>query len=206
MLERMISHTNYNNELTLPLSQNGTRSQTKNGHVFDLTDLAGTIVFDPEEIFHSLSMQCRFNGHCDRFYSVGEHTNSLVNYAKNHGLSKEIQLQLLLHDVGESFLGDMITPLKAQFSLFKNYEDKILRIILIKHNLPPYLPSLIKYLDTRILLLEKKVLCPKFPRWTIEDTVEPLDWYVNKTEVYSPKEIKNSLLSSYESLIKNETH
>jgi len=61
-----------------------------------------------EDIAHSLSMQCRFNGHTDFFYSVLHH--SLLGSKKAE--YPTIELAFLLHDAAEAYTGDIATPLK----------------------------------------------------------------------------------------------
>lgn len=77
-------------------------------------------LFDPdpaaltaEVIAHSLSMQCRFTGHCREFYSVAQHS-VLVADAIGTGCPPPLRLAALLHDAGEVLVGDVASPLKHQ--------------------------------------------------------------------------------------------
>lgn len=76
-----------------------------------------------EEIVHSLSLICRFGGHINRFYSVGQHS-LLVHYLlKDEPL--ELRFAGLIHDFAESVIGDIITPLKNIWKI-NWYEDEVL--------------------------------------------------------------------------------
>jgi hypothetical protein len=84
---------------------------TYSGLAFDVVNV------DPdkillEDIAHALSMQCRFNGHVKRFYSVAEHCYHGAALAAGHGLW--VQRDFLLHDAAEAYLGDMVSPIKER--------------------------------------------------------------------------------------------
>ncbi len=64
-----------------------------------------------EDIAHSLSMLCRFTGHCKRFYSVAEHS-ILVSYFCDPADRRHA----LLHDGSEYGLTDLPTPLKRMLA------------------------------------------------------------------------------------------
>lgn len=64
------------------------------------------------DIAHSLSRQCRFNGHVGHFYSVARHSVWVADRIHQQGHSPLLQLTGLLHDAAEAYLGDMIRPLK----------------------------------------------------------------------------------------------
>jgi 5'-nucleotidase len=64
------------------------------------------------DVAHSLSMQCRYNGHSRFFYPVGQHCNILFDYARARGKPAATCLKALLHDSGETWVGDISTPLK----------------------------------------------------------------------------------------------
>jgi len=69
-----------------------------------------------EDIAHSLSLLCRFNGHCPAFYSVAEHSVLVMKALKefkNDTFSLKLQLAAILHDANECYVGDIIRPVSA---------------------------------------------------------------------------------------------
>jgi hypothetical protein len=103
------------------------------------------------DIAHSLSLLCRYNGHCDRFYSVAEHCIH-VSYA----VPEEYALEGLLHDAAEAYTSDVPRPLKYcdDLTLFREVEDKNNRVIAEKFNLPYPESSVVKHFDSRMLCNE----------------------------------------------------
>jgi len=105
--------------------------QTYTGRKIDLINPTSEMV-DIEDIAHSLSMICRFNGHCRDFYSVAEHSVMVESNGSEIWMSHESErpsdqismrlhpprelmlesLCLLLHDAAEAYIGDLTTPLK----------------------------------------------------------------------------------------------
>ena len=105
--------------------------QTFTGKKIDLINPTREMV-DIEDIAHSLSMICRYNGHCRDFYSVAEHSVMVEAMGSQILLRREAErysgrlsappkptseivqqsLALLLHDAAEAYIGDLTTPLK----------------------------------------------------------------------------------------------
>jgi len=77
-----------------------------------------------EDIAHSLSMTCRFNGHCNQYYSVAEHCVRLSLME-----DKSSPQWRLLHDASEAYIGDIITPVKSLLRTFSTLENTIHLVI-----------------------------------------------------------------------------
>ena len=105
------------------------------------------------DIAHSLSLICRYNGHCNQFYSVAEHSVHVSNIAKS-------SLWGLLHDAPEAYFSDIPRPIKAQFPQIEEYEDRILDAVKKKFHIWGDLPKNVKKADDRILVNEIEVLMP----------------------------------------------
>ncbi|MEM9149127.1 MAG: hypothetical protein AAGB19_01555 [Cyanobacteria bacterium P01_F01_bin.3] len=58
-----------------------------------------------EDIAWALAHQSRYSGHCDRFYSVAEHSLWVSGQC-----SPEHKLWGLLHDASEAYLSDVVRP------------------------------------------------------------------------------------------------
>lgn len=82
--------------------------------------------FDPkpeeihiEVIAHHLATACRWAGAVQHkrfksriFYSVAEHSVYVANYVRDVLKRPDLELEALLHDAPESYIGDLIRPLK----------------------------------------------------------------------------------------------
>src|ERR1043165_2313879 len=80
--------------------------------------------FTIEDIAHGLANICRYSGQCKDFYSVAEHSILVSETAKG------FELEALLHDAAEAFLGDITRPLKQMHPDYKRIENDVERAIL----------------------------------------------------------------------------
>lgn len=134
--------------------------ETSQGHkIFPHDPDQATI--DPIDIANSLSKQCRYNGHCQTFYSVAEHSFLLATWINAEYSSVELTLQALLHDATEAYLGDIIRPLKKGYlrhsgieHLEKEWEERIMRTF----DLPPEIHPAIHEADLGMLQVERRYL------------------------------------------------
>jgi hypothetical protein len=146
---------------------------------------------DIVDIARALSMQCRFNGHIKRFYSVAEHSVLVSRIVEERysaaakgrwpydrddpwGRAKcaNIVLKALLHDASEAYLGDMVRPVKMLPELedFRRIDSDVQIVIeaAFVDEVPDWADDLIKGADNDILGSEAEWLLVDgpLPYWT----------------------------------------
>ena len=127
-----------------------------------------------QDIAHSLSMLCRFTGHCKDFYSVAQHS-VLVSYI----CDSQDALWGLLHDASEYVLQDLPRPLKHSGKLdqYIKFEEKMQQAICTRFNLPFEEPLSVKKADTQLLSTEARdLLTFLHSDWT--QPIEPLPFRI----------------------------
>lgn len=82
---------------------------TYTGRRVDLCDPDPASI-DILDIAHALAMQCRWNGHTTKFYSVAQHSVMVSDLVPT-----DEALIGLLHDAAEAYLGDVVRPLKQMY-------------------------------------------------------------------------------------------
>lgn len=129
-------------------------------------------LIDINDIAHSLSLLCRFLGHCLIFYSVAEHSilvadlvhKMLTQNADDLDVGAEATaktcLAALLHDGAEAYIGDITRPLKhhPMFKQIPEVEQQILGKIMVKYNCTGTDWQLIKRADNIMVATEAKYL------------------------------------------------
>ncbi len=119
---------------------------------------------DIRDIAHSLSLLCRFNGHCREFYSVAEHSVRVSDI-----LTREHALWGLLHDGAEAYLGDLVRPLKQDAPWFEKAEDRLLKVIAEKYTLSWPMPEAVRAADDVLLVTEARDLMAPPPKpWNLD--------------------------------------
>ena len=110
-----------------------------------------------EDIAHSLSMQCRFGGHCSRFYSVAEHSVFVSEIVQ-----PENALEGLLHDSAEGYVTDLPTPIKKMCPDFEAIEQRFYSKICKRFGIPEEMTLDVKVAD-RIALYNEARYLTKIP-------------------------------------------
>ena len=145
---------------------------------------------DIDDIAHSLSMLCRYNGHCLRFYSVAEHSVLL-----SHTVDPENAKWALMHDATEAYFGDMVRPLKHQMPAFMAAEDNLEAVIAGKFGLCLPMPAQVKEHDTRIVVDEREQnMAPSSLPWLLLDGYRSLGVTI---QCWSPDRAKAEFMSRY---------
>lgn len=149
---------------------------------------------DISDIAHSLALQCRFNGHCNYFYSIAQHS-VLVSKI----VSPEQALAGLLHDASEAYTGDIVLPLKKFLPPeFKQIEKNIEKIIFEHFGIKNVDHIEIKKADKIALFTEMRDLMKKPPaKWDDVDSYPP---HPDKIIPLNPEEAEKDFLRRYKEL------
>lgn len=186
-------------------------------------------IFDPdlrtvhiEDIAHALSMKCRFNGHCKKFYSVAEHSVLMARAHKvptHHYIATQVAMSdkrgLLMHDIGEYVLPDVPRPIKPHLWVwtptgmmtFKDFEEKLVERLI--HHLRinsgidrdiyiAWHGEAVKWFDMRMLALERDtVMSESDEEWgAMADPIENVT-----IKHWSPEQAKLEFLLEYNELM-----
>ncbi len=160
------------------------------------------------DIAHSLSHICRFTGHGERFYSVGEHSIHCANVAKQLGYSTLLQLYALCHDASESVVNDLARPVKQDIPQYKEVENKIMSVIWDMLGLPHPTEEdykKVKLIDNTLIVNEMMQLMKPVGNniQRLLDEVECEAIHVDLSTEYTFGEIKGEFLKMYTSLMED---
>jgi hypothetical protein len=146
------------------------------------------------DIAHALSQQCRFAGHCKKFYSVAEHCVHV-----SHLVPSDFAKVALLHDAGEAYLMDIPRPLKkhmgfsmdGHFMPYRAFEERLMEIIAAHFGMQwAGMPPEVRAVDDRMLVTEYLAFVNEDkPGWTAG--VEP---YVRALGGLAPKDAEKAFL------------
>ena len=112
------------------------------------------------DIANALALNCRFNGHISKHYSVAEHCVLISNL-----VAPENALYGLLHDYAEAFIGDVPRPFKAKITGYDDFEAEVMANVCDLYGLPLDPPEDVAYIDTHICAVEATVLAKVVPEW-----------------------------------------
>ena len=159
------------------------------------------------DIAHALSMQCRFNGHCKHFYSVAQHSVRVATILHDAGYGRIISLMGLIHDATEAYIGDVVTPLKAQLENYKAIEARIDQAIHFRFGIfsePERAREYVKGADIAMLLAERRDLLPESKvEWTIKDT--EFDFHaIEEITPLHPRDAESLFLNAFNHLYKGK--
>ena len=146
---------------------------------------------DIRDIAHALSLLCRYNGHCQVFYSVADHSVRV-----SRSCPPGAAMWGLLHDLGEAYLGDMPRPIKTFFPDYVTFEDRLLRVAAEVFDLPWPMPPVVRQADDLLLVTEMRDLMVPVPDVS-ELGLEPL---ADEVVPLSSAEAERAYLQRYEEL------
>lgn len=148
------------------------------GYCFDARKLVGRFDFEKDVAF-SLAAINRTGGHMPVFqpgrgWSVAIHSVACQRLAKALGYGREHQYALLTHDMHESIIGDVMTPVarRINYALIEELKEEVQLALEVKLNTPlEYRPlqyrSLVKLIDTAALHEERHFfMAPPCQDWT----------------------------------------
>lgn len=158
--------------------------------------------FDPRQseinildIAHSLSMQCRFAGHCIQFYSIAEHCCHIHDRC-----SSTSAFYGLMHDASEAYLLDIPRPIKNNLVGYKEQEKIVMDMIIDKYEIPysDFIKDEVKWFDNAILFKEAEQNMKNGARdWLGYDPslTEQIDLTL---EYWNPKRAKEEFLDRFD--------
>lgn len=135
-----------------------------------------------EDIAHSLSLQCRYTGHCRRHFSTAQHSVYVAEVVMQ--TDPALGLTALLHDASEAYFADVAGPVKKVIPRLVRIEKRLERVIAKKFGLKFPFPPVIKTADTVLLITEQRDLMQEINE---HNSVKPLNkvikpWTSGKAE------------------------
>lgn len=109
-----------------------------------------------QDIAHSLSHLCRYNGHSNTIYTVATHSIMVCKIVEKLGGTDNEIRWALAHDFAEAYVGDLPSPIKSHPSMsgFRDMEDRIVKVIATKLGLEGPEPGIVKAVDRSMISFE----------------------------------------------------
>ncbi len=155
-------------------TERGSLMQLGEGRVFYPLDPRAEEV-NIKDIARSLSRIIRFNGHSDLPVSVAQHSVQCLYLAQMLGYNAEVQRYMLLHDAAESYIGDMIRPLKVNMPDFCEAERKVWKVIVEALNIAGVPNRIVNNIDNIACAWEKRDMFKSAMPWTGMPDIEEYD-------------------------------
>lgn len=130
--------------------------KTTSGKTIDLFNLQAEDI-ELEDIIRALPNICRYGGRIDTHYSVGQHSCELAKWLFTHNEADLVPMALL-HDACESYIGDMIYPIKLKLPEFEEIESNLMYTIFDAFNVDYSRFDAFNYYDKNIVVNEMKAL------------------------------------------------
>lgn len=155
----------------------------------------------PEEVFiediaHSLSLQCRYAGHCILHYSVAEHSVLIARWLRST-YGPMTALYGLLHDAPETYCVDVPRPLKPWLANYKEIEQRNWLAVATRFGLNTEIPDIVHEADTRIIGDELVNMRPM--PWHARHN-NPLGVWIR---CWTPQEAEQEFLWTFEALARD---
>lgn len=182
---------------------------TYSGRWFDF-DSFDSYEFSISEIAHSLSYQCRYNGHCSDFFSIAQHSVIVSSIVASD--DPRVRMQALLHDATECYMGDVVSPLKKKLKDFSEKEKHLFTAIAKNFNIDEEIREEVALADYHALILEMNSIFDKsknqeFSNWISEEFKNlPEKIKTNKIQrILGPSESMSYFLSAFVNISKEMT-
>lgn len=164
-----------------------------NKKVIDIFNMSKEDVYIEDAIL-SLPNICRYNGRTEKFFSVAQHSVELSRYLKSKK-KEELRPFALLHDAPESYIGDIIYPIKIRFPEFLELEEQLSKLFYLKYKVP-YDKELLEefdFYDKNIIVSEMKHLNIWEENKKLADHVQGLDDCII-TKSWKPKKARKEFV------------
>lgn len=144
-----------------------------------------------DDIAHGLSNLCRFNGQCNKFYNVAEHSVHVASVVHRLFGDLELTRAALMHDSPEAYIGDMTRPLKDIDFVYQILEMRFEAVIQDRFGLEiPFHDERIKRADYDVFFAEMDTLFDfNYEAWNLNG--DPADV---KILGWDPPQAKKSFL------------
>lgn len=154
---------------------------------------------DPEEIFiediaHGLAHVCRWGGHVEEFYSVAQHSVIMSKLT-----DAKFALVALMHDASESYIGDIVRPLKRMIPQYGVMEEQIMLAISVRFGFEWPMPEEVKVLDNAMITQEHNTLRGAQDR-RVWDPTETYGYNIPDINPWSPNLAKKQFLKRFREL------
>ncbi|UWQ29891.1 hypothetical protein [Leisingera sp. M523] len=161
------------------------------GGYFDF-EAPGSCDFTIDDIAHALSHLCRFTGHCQRFYSVAEHSVHASRIVE-----PGFELEALLHDAAEAFIGDIAAPLKSLLPDYAVIEDRVENAVLSRLGVPVKKSAVVKLADLQMLKAEQAQAMGHREPWALLAGLPDADVHL---KFWTPEAARAEFVNRYQEL------